>query len=312
MRHLLGALLTEVLDGVGPDVLGDADGDVVGGGEDFRVVLVKVVVVILVVVLVDLLAGLALLTLGLLLLKGLLGLLGRDVAAAEAEPGEEGDAAEAGGLHLGEQRLLGLGVVFELLAGGQLALGGADLADEVEQALGQVLVLGLPVDLDGLRDEAGPAVLGVAPPKLLLERRVGKVLVGAKGELDGDAARVAARGELEALDGEVGERVEQHGRVGGLDVLVEVGGRLLEDEGPEVGDVGNDLGALGVEVGGELGLLADCVCVSLFVSVVFFSRFFSGFRKRTELNLDILKVILELLELAEGDGVFNLVVRHCV
>ena len=45
--------------------------------------------------------------------------------------------------------------------------------------------------------------------------------------------------DLEVRDGEGEEGGEQKCRVGGLDVLVDVGGRLLEDQGPEVGDLGD-------------------------------------------------------------------------
>lgn len=48
-------------------------------------------------------------------------------------------------------------------------------------------------------------------------------------------------------DGEGGEGCEEECGVGGLDVLVYVGGCLLEDEGPEVGDFRGCLSAGFVE-----------------------------------------------------------------
>jgi hypothetical protein len=59
-------------------------------------------------------------------------------------------------------------------------------------------------------------------------------------------------------DGEVDEGGEEERRVGWLDVLINVWGRLLEDERPEVGDLGGGLVASVVEGLGEGDLLADC------------------------------------------------------
>lgn len=244
-------VLTEVLDGTGPEILSDADGKVVGGGENLHLVLVILIVLILIILVGNLLALLAELALLLLLLEGSLVLLLSDAEATETEPGKEADAIKAGALHLGLELLLGLGVI---------ALAGLvvlpDLVDEVQHAAGQVLV-GLPVDLDRLADEARPAILVAAPPELLLENLVLKVLVLAELELDGNAARVAV-GKLESLNREVDQRAQQDGRVSWLNILVDIRGSLLEDEGPEVGDLCNNLGALGVQVLGELSLLADC------------------------------------------------------
>lgn len=247
-------VLTEVLDSTGPEILSDADGKVIGGGENLPIVLVLVILV-LVILIGNLLALLAQLALLLLLLEGSLVLLLGDAEAAETEPGKEADAVKACGIHLGLELLLVLGVI---------ALAGLvvlpDLVDEVQHAAGQVLV-GLPVDLDRLTDEARPAILVAAPPELLLKDLVLKVLVLAELELDGNAARVAV-GKLESLNRQVDQRAQQDGRVSRLDILVDIRGSLLENERPEVGDLSNNLGALGVQVLGELGLLADCGFVS--------------------------------------------------
>lgn len=248
-------VLTEVLDGTGPEILRDADGKVVGSGENLHLVLVVILILILVILIGNLLARLAELALLLFLLEGSLVLLLGDAETPESEPGKEADAVEASALHLGLELLLGLGVV---------ALAGLvvlpDLVDEVQHAAGQVLV-GLPVDLDRLTDETRPAILVAAPPELLLEDLVLKVLVLAELELDGNAARVAV-GQLESLHRQVDEGAQQDGRVSRLDVLIDIRRSLLEDKGPKVGDLSNDLGALGVQVLGELSLLADCGFVS--------------------------------------------------
>lgn len=249
--------LTEVGERVGPEVLGDGGGDVVAIGEDLVLELVLLIVVVLVGLLLDLLAGLAAVE-----LVGLLGgeggaLLGGDALADVAEPAEEGNAAHAGLLDLGLEGL-GLGGGGGLaLAGEDGAALGPDLLDGGKEAVGQVLA-GLPVDVDGLGDEAG-VVLGGAPPELLLEDLVLEVLVVAELEADGDGARVAVLAvlELEAGDGDVLEGGQEEGGVLGLDVLVNLGGRLLEDEGPEVGDLGDDGGALLVQRARELVLAAD-------------------------------------------------------
>jgi hypothetical protein len=100
-----------------------------------------------------------------------------------------------------------------------------------------------------------------APVELLLEHLVLEPVVLLELPLEGDRAGVAV-GELEALNGQAGEGVEEELGVAGLDVLVNLGRGLLEDEGPELGDVGDDLLALDVEVLGELILLTDCAIVS--------------------------------------------------
>jgi len=133
-----------------------------------------------------------------------------------------------------------------------------DLLGETEHAVGQILAL-LPLDVDGLGDETGPAVLVEAPVELLLENLVLEPVVLLELPLEGDGARVTVR-ELEALNGEAGQGVEEELGVAGLDVLIDLGRGLLENEGPELGDVGDDLLTLDVEVLGELILLTDCFC----------------------------------------------------
>jgi hypothetical protein len=59
-------------------------------------------------------------------------------------------------------------------------------------------------------------------------------------------------------DGEVDEGGEEERRVGWLDVLIDVWGSLLEDERPEVGDLGGGLVASVVEGLSEGDLLTDC------------------------------------------------------
>jgi len=56
-----------------------------------------------------------------------------------------------------------------------------------------------------------------------------------------------------------GEAVGEERGIGRLDEGVEFGGRLLEDEWPEVRDLGDEGGAFAVKGFGEAGLLADCV-----------------------------------------------------
>ncbi len=58
-------------------------------------------------------------------------------------------------------------------------------------------------------------------------------------------------------DGERSEIFEEDGGVGGLNVLVYFGGCLFEDQGPEVGDLREELLATGVEGDGQRDLLAD-------------------------------------------------------
>jgi hypothetical protein len=98
-----------------------------------------------------------------------------------------------------------------------------------------------------------------APVELLLENLVLEPVVLLELPLEGDGARVTVR-ELEALNGEAGQGVEEELGVAGLDVLIDLGRGLLENEGPELGDVGDDLLTLDVEVLGELILLTDCCC----------------------------------------------------
>lgn len=245
-----GVRLTEVLDGVGPQVLCDADGEIIGSGEDLPFVLILIIVLILVKVIyllscldglasrLDLLGSLDVLSLG-------------DLATPVSKPGEEAQRIETRVVDLRLELLLGgslLGLASSLLL--------VDGLDEAKHAVGKILT-GLPLDLDRLGDEASPLVVGVAPPELLLEDLVLKELVLAELPPDGDAARVTG-GELEALDGQVGQVVEKQVGVGGLDVLVNIRGRLLNGEGPEAGDSGNDLVALCVERLAQFVLVADC------------------------------------------------------
>jgi hypothetical protein len=57
---------------------------------------------------------------------------------------------------------------------------------------------------------------------------------------------------------ERGEGGEEEGSVGRLDVLVDAGRGLLEDQGPEAGDLGDEGRALFVESLGGFYLVADC------------------------------------------------------
>lgn len=247
--------LTEVADGSGPEVLNNGNGDVGSSREDFVLVLVEVILVLVfLLVLVDVLASLASLALLLLDDKGSLGLFLGNLAASEAEETEEGNTAEASVLHLLDEGLLGGALVGRGDLTGLLVV--VDLLGQAKHATGQILLLRLPLDFNRLGNETGPAVLGVAPPELLLEDGVLEEFVLLKLELDGDAAGIAL-GQLEALDREVLEVVDQSGRVNRLDELVNLRGSLGEDERPEVGDLGNKLLALGVEVLGQGVLLTD-------------------------------------------------------
>lgn len=136
-----------------------------------------------------------------------------------------------------------------------------DLLGEAEHAVSQVLAL-LPLDVDGLGNETSPAVLVETPVELLLKNLVLEPLVLLELPLDGDGARVAV-GKLEALNGEAGQGVEEELRVARLDVLVNLGRGLLEDEGPELGDLGDNLSTSDVEILGELVLLTDCLLLAI-------------------------------------------------
>lgn len=170
----------------------------------------------------------------------------------EAEPGEERQAAHARILNLLLQRAL---------LRRQPARHRPRLprpAHQVQQAARQIAVL-LPADGHGLADEPRPAVARPPVPEPLLQHGILEVLVGREGEADRDAARVAAgRRDLEVADGEVDEGGEEERRVGWLDVLIDVWGSLLEDERPEVGDLGGGLVASVVEGLSEGDLLTDC------------------------------------------------------
>ena len=249
----MGQKLTEVADGVGEEVLSEADGNVVTGGEDLGLVLVNVVFLI-VLVLLDSLTGLAAGALLLLNLGSLLALLLSDVTSTETEPAKEADTLNASLIELSLELGLGLGVSIGALASLLLLPNGVD---EVEHAAGQVLAL-LPVNLDWIRDVASPAVLAVAPPELLGERLVGEELVLLEVKGDGDAAGVAI-GELEALNINVLEGLDEDLSVAGVDVFVNLSRSLLESEGPEVGDLGNSLLTLYEEVLCDLVLVTDCM-----------------------------------------------------
>lgn len=102
--------------------------------------------------------------------------------------------------------------------------------------------------------------------KILLEDGVGEVVIVIEFEADDNAAGVTslginllgAHGDLEALDIEalqLGEDV----CIVGSDVAINIGGRLLEDERPEVLDLGDDLLTLSVEGSGANVLLGHCM-----------------------------------------------------
>lgn len=247
----MGQKLTEVADSVGEEVLSEADSDVVTGREDLGLVLVDVIFLILLIV-VDSLASLAAGALVLLDLGSLLALLLGDVTSTEAEPAEEANALNASLVELSLELGLGLGLLVGTLAGLLLLPDGVD---EVQHAAGQVLAL-LPVNLDGLGDVAGPAVLAVAPPEVLGQGLVGEELVVLELKGDGDAAGVAV-GELEALNINVLEGLDEDLGVAGVDVFVNLSGGLLESKSPEVGDLGDGLLALYEEVLCDLVLVAD-------------------------------------------------------
>lgn len=96
-------------------------------------------------------------------------------------------------------------------------------------------------------------------PKAFLEHGIFEVLIRGKLEADGDGSWIAMRQtDLEVGDGEVDEGGEEEGGVGGLDVLIDVGGCLFENEGPEVGDGGGEFVTAGVEGFCEGSFLPDC------------------------------------------------------
>jgi hypothetical protein len=82
------------------------------------------------------------------------------------------------------------------------------------------------------------------------------VIVLFELETEDKAARVTV-GELEALNGHVLEGSQEQGGVRGLNVLVNVGGSLLENESPEVGDLSDKLLALGIQVLAQVVLVAN-------------------------------------------------------
>jgi len=94
----------------------------------------------------------------------------------------------------------------------------------------------------------------------LLENAVLEKLVGLelKPESDGAGAAVLGIGvDFGAGYRDGGEGLGEDLRVLGLDELVDFRGAGFEDDGPEVGDGGSDLGALGVGGFGEGVLLLD-------------------------------------------------------
>ena len=254
MIHARLGGLTEILNGIGPEVLGDGEGELLAVGEDLERQGLVLILIVLILVLLVLGVGLALgpqAALLAVLLKRGTTLLGADAGTPVAEPGEEAKAAEAG---LGDLLLQGLLVGGELLdllglEGAVGAHGGAvllpHLDDEVEDAVGQVLGV-LPADGHGLADKASPAILRVAVPELLLKDGILEVVVLLELKADGDVAGVALGtvGDLEVGDGDVLQGGQEDGGVGGVDVLVNIGRGLLEDQRPEVGDLRDRLRAL--------------------------------------------------------------------
>jgi hypothetical protein len=93
----------------------------------------------------------------------------------------------------------------------------------------------------------------------LLQDGVGEEVVGLEFKAESDGARVAVLAAVEfgAGYGDGLQRLGEDLRVLGLDELVDLGRAGLEDDAPEVGDVGCDGGALFVGGLGELVLLLD-------------------------------------------------------
>jgi hypothetical protein len=94
----------------------------------------------------------------------------------------------------------------------------------------------------------------------LLQHSVGEEVIGLELEAESNGAGVSISGigvDFGARDGDGSERLGEDLRVLGLDELVDFGWAGLEDDGPEVGDGGDDLGAFGVGGGGEGVLLLD-------------------------------------------------------
>lgn len=283
---------TIVLQGVGPEVLGEGDGELLTIGEDLSVLeVIRIVVLIVIVIVVIVLDGFALLDLGpalFLLLDGLLGLLSRNAASTVAEKGEEAGASRAlrvlvvlvtllssSGLSLKLTNLVDeLLELRQLLAVTTLLLlGFRKVASSIQQTLGQVLAL-LPVDANRLRNQTFPGAslalggLGdlCAPVKVLDELLVleeGILLAGLELEGETQAARLtlALLIDLEPLNGQVLERGAEDGSVGGHDILIDLGGGVGEHTDPEVIlDLGggDELVALLVQGLQEGDGLADC------------------------------------------------------
>lgn len=100
----------------------------------------------------------------------------------------------------------------------------------------------------------------------LLQHGILEEVVGLELEAESDGAGVASFRvgvDFGAADGDGSEGLGEDLRVLGLDELVDFGRAGLEDDGPEVGDGGDDLGAFGVGGGGEGVLLLDFRSVML-------------------------------------------------
>lgn len=244
--------LTEVLDGAWPQILANGDGEVISVWEDLELSTLLLSI--------DLSLGhLVLLILSLsgadesLLCLSLDGHLVADTAANEAEEVEERGSSAA--LELVRHGFLdGLEVLVRLF-------GFEKLDGEVGKTIGDILAL-LPVNLDWLRDKAGPSVGVAAVPELLLELGVVEPLVvlELKGDLDGadvTAVNDLAVNDLKVLNVDVLERGGENLRVGWRDELVDIWWGRLKDEGPEVIDLCDGLGALLVDWSSQNDLLAD-------------------------------------------------------
>jgi hypothetical protein len=95
------------------------------------------------------------------------------------------------------------------------------------------------------------------------------------------------------------QTVHEESGVGGLDVLVDLGGRLLDDEGPEGGDAGDELLAASVEILSASELLADWKRLVSWVPC--FVRERARLAQHTHLKLNLLELILESLKLLVVD-----------
>ena len=93
------------------------------------------------------------------------------------------------------------------------------------------------------------------------------------------------------------QRGQQQRRVRRLNVLVNVGGGLLEHERPKVRDLRHERVALGVQRGRQLDLVADW-------EVLAGGRFDTSTTrtKHTDFGLDVFKLLLEVAELLVCNG----------